>query len=217
MKDIQVVPYEPKYRDVVRDCVYATGFGGENVEPFFEDRELFADLITLYYTDHEPESGFIPLVDGEPGGYLLGCLNTRKSEIAMKKTVVPHIIKKFTSGKYKLGRATGKYILSHINHAIRGNNIFLPVEYYPAHLHIDLFKEYRRLGAGSLLINTYINFLREHEVRGVHLVTSSFHTEAQPFYEKLGFHRYSLRRLSDSYRFKMSQRQYYDICYVKSL
>ncbi|HSH96259.1 MAG TPA: GNAT family acetyltransferase, partial [Roseimicrobium sp.] len=40
--------------------------------PVFEDRELFADYLTAYYTDWEPESSFVLLVNGEIRGYLLG-------------------------------------------------------------------------------------------------------------------------------------------------
>src|SRR6478672_1204441 len=36
------------------------------------DRELFADYLTAYYTDWEPESAFVLLIDGEIRGYLLG-------------------------------------------------------------------------------------------------------------------------------------------------
>ena len=42
------------------------------IDPVFEDRELFADYLTAYYTDWEPESSFVLLVNGEIRGYLLG-------------------------------------------------------------------------------------------------------------------------------------------------
>ncbi|MFH1537505.1 MAG: GNAT family N-acetyltransferase [bacterium] len=217
MARIRIVPYEPKYREMVRDCVYATGFGGENVEPFFEDRELFADLVTLYYTDHEPESGFIPLVDGEPAGYLLGGANTRKYEEALKQTIMPLILRNIAGGKYRLGRSARAYARSFIWHKIRGEHISTPVDLYPAHLHIDLFEEFRRSGVGSLLINTYIDYLKRLRIIGVHLVTSSYHAAAMPFYNMLGFSRYSTKRVIDSYHRRMSQKQYYEICYVKSI
>ena len=35
------------------------------IDPVYEDRELFADFLTTYYTDHEPESSFVLEVDGE--------------------------------------------------------------------------------------------------------------------------------------------------------
>ena len=41
-----------------------TGFLGDPIDPVYEDRELFADFLTSYYTDHEPESCFLLDVDG---------------------------------------------------------------------------------------------------------------------------------------------------------
>src|SRR5437660_8765481 len=59
-------------REAVRKLCCNTGFLGEPIDPVYEDRELFADFLTTYYTDHEPESCFLLEVDGEISGYLLG-------------------------------------------------------------------------------------------------------------------------------------------------
>src|ERR1700738_2033643 len=60
-------------RAAVRKLCCETGFLGAPIDPVYEDRELFADFLTTYYTDHEPESSFVLEVDGEICGYLLGC------------------------------------------------------------------------------------------------------------------------------------------------
>ena len=64
--------YQASDRDAVRRLCCRTGFLGTPVDPVYEDRELFADFLTTYYTDHEPESSFVLEVDGELKGYLLG-------------------------------------------------------------------------------------------------------------------------------------------------
>jgi hypothetical protein len=56
----------------VRELCCETGYLGNPIDPVFEDRELFADYLTAYYTDWEPESAFVLTVDGEIRGYLLG-------------------------------------------------------------------------------------------------------------------------------------------------
>src|ERR1700744_5226511 len=56
----------------VRDLCCETGFLGNPIDPVFEDRELFSDYLTAYYTDWEPESSFVLLINGEIRGYLLG-------------------------------------------------------------------------------------------------------------------------------------------------
>ena len=48
-----------------------SGFLGNPMDHVYEDRELFADFLTTYYIDHEPESCFLFEVDGEICRYLL--------------------------------------------------------------------------------------------------------------------------------------------------
>src|SRR6059036_2261253 len=64
--------YRRSDREAVRKLCCATGFLGAPIDPVFQDRELFADFLTTYYTDQEPESSFVLEVDGEIRGYLLG-------------------------------------------------------------------------------------------------------------------------------------------------
>jgi hypothetical protein len=64
--------YRPSDREAVRKLCCDTGFLGDPIDPVYEDRELFADFLTSYYTDHEQESCFLLEVDGEISGYLLG-------------------------------------------------------------------------------------------------------------------------------------------------
>ena len=64
--------YRASDREAVRRLCCQTGFLGEPIDPVYEDRELFADFLTTYYTDHEPQSSFVIEKDGELHGYLLG-------------------------------------------------------------------------------------------------------------------------------------------------
>lgn len=216
-QEVRIVPYEPEYRDVVRDCVYETGDGGESAVSMFRDRELFADFLTLYYTDHEPQSGFIPLVDGEPAGYLLGCTDTERSVEVIKSEIVPVLLKKLVTGGYRLCRGSRIFFGAVLLQQITGGGISPPHSSYPAHLHIDLYKRYRRLGIGRMLIERYLDYLRAEGVPGVHLGTSSYHVQGVPFYEKLGFYRYGVRRLRDPFGRYDRPFQYFDVCYVKGL
>src|SRR5438045_6839637 len=64
--------YRSTDRAAIRRLCCQTGFLGEPIDPVFEDHELFADFLTTYYTDKEPESSFVLEVEGEIRGYLLG-------------------------------------------------------------------------------------------------------------------------------------------------
>src|SRR5262249_61326802 len=64
--------YRRSDREAVRKLCCDTGFLGDPIDPVYEDRELFADFLTTFYTDHEPESCFLLEFEGEIRGYLLG-------------------------------------------------------------------------------------------------------------------------------------------------
>src|SRR5437588_12538382 len=72
MMTVRIRPYRPEDREAVRRICADTGFLGRPIDPVFEDRELFADYLTSYYTDCEPESAFVLTVNGKVHGYLLG-------------------------------------------------------------------------------------------------------------------------------------------------
>src|SRR6516225_6533905 len=67
--------------ETVRKLCCDTGFLGVPIDPVYEDRELFADFLTTYYTDHEPESCFLLEVDGEISGYLLGSRKPLRNQL----------------------------------------------------------------------------------------------------------------------------------------
>lgn len=217
MTDVAVVPYDACYRAAVRECVFVTGYGGDDVTPFFTDRELFADFLTLYYTDYEPGHAYIGLVDGAPAGYLLGCADTRAYERVMKEKVYPRILKNLVSGRYRIDRVTGRYIVRGLASQVRGEGMTPPLEQFPAHLHIDLLAPYRRLGLGSRLIHAWLSDLRAMGSPGIHLGTSTAHTLSHAFYKKLGFQRYAVRRFRTSIFKDRDPRDLYGVWYVMSL
>ncbi|PAW76092.1 MAG: hypothetical protein B9S32_16440 [Verrucomicrobia bacterium Tous-C9LFEB] len=70
--------YEPRDRAAVRRICCQTGYLGTPIDPVFEDYELFADYLTSYYTDVEPEHTVVLEIDGEIKGYVMGCLHPGK-------------------------------------------------------------------------------------------------------------------------------------------
>src|SRR5438874_2917124 len=73
--------YRDSDRAAVRRLCCQTGFLGHPIDPVYEDRELFADFLTTYYTDHEPESCFLLELDGGIRGYLLGSRNRFRNHL----------------------------------------------------------------------------------------------------------------------------------------
>ncbi len=67
-------------REAVRRICADTGFLSKPIDPVFEDRDLFADYLTKYYTDLEPESTLVCELHHEVKGYLMGCRRTRYND-----------------------------------------------------------------------------------------------------------------------------------------
>ena len=67
-KAFTIRSYRTTDRGAVRRLCCQTGFLGEPIDPVYEDHELFADFLTSYYTDKEPESSFVLETDGEIRG-----------------------------------------------------------------------------------------------------------------------------------------------------
>ena len=78
---VVVRKFERRDRDDVRFLCCQTGFLGRPIDPVFQDRELFADYLTSYYTDIEPESCFVLEQNGRVVGYLLGSRRPYRQQI----------------------------------------------------------------------------------------------------------------------------------------
>ena len=73
--------YESRDREAVRHLCCETGFLGKAIDPVFQDREIFADYLTRYYTDIEPESSFVLEQEGAVKGYLLGSYRPARQQL----------------------------------------------------------------------------------------------------------------------------------------
>jgi hypothetical protein len=70
--------YRPSDRDAVRRICFDTGLMGDPIAAQYQDLESFADMLTAYYTDAEPEGALVAEADGAVVGYMLSCLDSRK-------------------------------------------------------------------------------------------------------------------------------------------
>ena len=203
--------YSSRDRDAVRRICWLTGYGGNSVAPFFDDPALFADLWFSYYPDREPHPLFIAEADGKVVVFLLGCLDTVHYTRVFTRRIVPSILVRAITGRYRIRRNTLRYFHALLGQMFRHEFKTPPLKRYPAHLHINIAEGYRRGGLGQGLMESYFAYLRGYGIRGLHLGTSSLHTSALPFYEKLGFKVYAA---VDS---MFLGQPVTNICYVKEL
>ena len=183
--------YEPKDRDKVRWICCETGFMGDPVEIYFQGRELFADMWTKYWTDYEPESAFVAEVNHQVVGYVMGALDTDRQEQIFEKEILPKIVRNFFFKGVCLHFQNWRY-LRRVARSKRRGEFNEPMRQvkpeYPAHLHTNIAPpEFRGKGIGKALMKTYLDYLRQHKSKGVHLVTTSRNKMALGLYSNLGF------------------------------
>lgn len=181
-------PYEPADRAAVRHICNETGHLGDPIDPYFSDREVFADLHSLYYTDVETDSSFVIEEDGQVIGYLLGCLDSRRYRAWTKSHLEPRILRRALTRGVLIRPGTARLVWRFAGDWLREKPHFGDAgEDYPAHLHINLLPAGRRRGFGRLLMENYFELLQMNDLPGVFLETTAENTNAVAFFGSRGF------------------------------
>ncbi len=181
---VLIRPYQTSDRARVRELCCQTGFLGQDIAPVFEDRELFADYLTRYYTDIEPESSFVLEQEGVIKGYLLGShLPLRQQWFNFANN-----IKLFCRGMIhypSYNKATRNFI----GWILR--NSWREVPAAPrksAHFHFNILPEAQGLAHSTALMNAYLDYLRSKGVESVYGQVVTFETRrGARVFERYGF------------------------------
>ncbi len=160
---IRVRSYESRDREAIRRLCCETGFLGNPIDPVFQDRDLFADYLTSYYTDWEPESSFVVEQDGVVKGYLLG---SRRPFLQQIHSLWHNLALLFKGiRRYRTyNRATRDFI----GWILR--NSWREVPAAPrrtAHFHFNLLPEVQSMAGTRQLLVAYFDYLRSHGERAV--------------------------------------------------
>lgn len=181
---ITIRKYRPSDRAQVRTLCCETGFLSKPIDPVFEDRELFADYLTSYYTDIEPESSFVVEQEGRVKGYLLG---SKRPALHQLFSLWNNFVLFFRAMRRyrKYNRATKNFI----GWILR--NSWREVPAAPrrsAHFHFNLLPEVQGVSGTRQLLEAYFSYLREGGVQLVfgQIVTFEDRRGARLF-ERYGF------------------------------
>jgi len=182
--------YQPSDRARVRELCCETGFLGNPIDPVFEDRELFADYLTAYYTDWEPQSSFVLVVEGEIRGYLLGSrMPFRQQLYNIYQNTSLFLRGLLRYPRYNAAsKAFVRWILS---------TAWREVPASPrrcAHFHINLLADARNVATTRALMDSYLAYLHEAGEKRVYGQMVTF--ESRRGYKM--FERYGFRVLSKS-------------------
>ena len=179
-------PYRAADRDTVRAICADTGFLGKPIDPAFEDRELFADYLTSYYTDVEPESTFVCEFDGEVKGYVMGSRFPKK-KTAYETHLLPRLalrgIWRYFTRPYNA--ASRKYVRWIITQA-REEQPFTPPDI--PHFHINIRPEARSVAATRAMVDMFLQYLCDAGDKQVYGQVVTYDTRrGTRLFERYGF------------------------------
>ena len=159
-REVLFRPYRPSDLQAVRRICADTGFLGQPIDPVFEDRELFADYLTTYYTRFEPDAILVCEVRGAVQGYLMGCrrpLWKQAYQVCANVAVATRALYRCYERPYShRSRAFLRWVML---------NSWREVPVAPRktpHFHMNLLPDARSVKNTRALIRTFLDFLRAH-------------------------------------------------------
>ena len=176
--------YRPTDRGAVRRLCCQTGFLGEPIDPVYEDRQLFADFLTAYYTDWEPESSFVLETDGEIRGYLLGSRKPLRNQLYSFWQNVSLFLKAL-SRYFHYNERSRRFIRWTL---VYGWREVPAVPRRTPHFHINLLPEARRMSTTRAIMSAYLSYLYRCGEKRVYGQIVTFESRrGEKMFERYGF------------------------------
>ena len=178
--------YRPGDRAAIRHICAETGFLGQPIDPVFEDRELFADYLTSYYTDIEPESTFVLLLDDEVKGYILGCRFPRRKARYQARLVPLLALRGAWRYFARPYRAASRRYVRWILTQARRELPFTPPDM--PHLHFNVLPEARSVPVFREFLDTFLDYLAANGEKQIYgQIVSSGSRRGERFFARYGF------------------------------
>ena len=181
-----VRPYQSGDREAVRCLCCDTGFLGDPIDPVFSDRELFADYLTRYYTDIEPESSWVGVKEGKVVAYVLCCARWRRHawwSVGNSLRLAVCGIAKLLAGRYN---AASRHFIAWV--LWRGWRESPAAPPQSAHMHFNALPEHRRIRMVADLVIAMLETLRQRGVKRVYGQIATYDTRrSDRLYEYLGW------------------------------
>jgi hypothetical protein len=151
---IRLRQYRESDREEVRRICCDTGFLGGPIESIYQDRELFADLFTGVYLEHEPDWSLVAESQGRVAGYLLGSVSPHFSRALMLSgfQTACKMLHRLLTGKYSHHPRSEQFVRWVLTKGLMEQPKH-PEE--AAHLHINLE---RQLRWGSVALGLLVTF-----------------------------------------------------------
>jgi hypothetical protein len=183
-KAFTIRSYRPSDRAAVRRLCCQTGFLGEPIDPVYEDNQLFADFLTTYYTDKEPESSFVLEAGGEIRGYLLGSRKPIRNQFySFRQNFRLFLRALWRYPRYN--QRSRRFIRWMISHGWR--EVPAAPRRTP-HFHINLQPDARKMSTTRSLISAYLSYLYRCGEKHVYGQIVTFESRrGEKMFERYGF------------------------------
>jgi hypothetical protein len=176
--------YRASDREAVRKLCCQTGFLGEPIDPVYEDRQLFADFLTTYYTDWEPESSFVVEMEGEICGYLLGSRKPLLNQLYSFWQNVSLFLKAL-SRYFRYHQRSRRFVRWTLVHGWR--EVPAAPRRTP-HFHVNLLPDARKMSTTRALMSAYLSYLyRSGEKRVYGQIVTFESRRGEKMFERYGF------------------------------
>jgi hypothetical protein len=183
-KALVIRSYRASDRAAVRQLCCQTGFLGEPIDPVYEDHELFADFLTTYYTDKEPESSFVLEINGEIRGYLLGSRKPLRNQFYSFRQNLRLLVRALAR-YFGYNDRSRKFIRWMISHGWR--EVPAAPRRTP-HFHINLQADARKMSTTRALMSAYLSYLYRCGEKRVYGQIVTFESRrGEKMFERYGF------------------------------
>lgn len=168
---LEIKSFETKYIEDVRQVCVNTGPEQAKTDP--AEREKLLAVYCDYYCEQEPANTFVLVDENDTAqGYILCAENAKE----YRKGFAPYMQKLRKHGICSCVIPWGEQVIY---------SFFS--KKYPAHLHIDINREFTGGGNGTRMMQTLLEHLKSKGVKGVMLIVGSHNTAAVRFYKRNGF------------------------------
>lgn len=185
--------YEPRDRAAVRRICADTGLLGDPIDPVFEDRELWCDLMIAPYLAIQPQHCWVAESGGQVVGYLTGAASRWFGQVSIpwQAYTTLRMIANRVRGRYR--ERSRRFVDWLVLRSLR-EKVGSPRRFY-AHFHFNLDAGHRGLGCGPQLLQRFEDQLRQKGIR--ELYAESLFREGDPdpaLWARLGFREHGRAR-----------------------
>jgi GNAT superfamily N-acetyltransferase len=183
--------YRAEDRQRVREICVETAWIGEPADGRIPSAFFWAELMTGYFTDVEPEHALVAVrsdASVRPVGYLLGTADAGRLEARRLRTL-PRLLAHAIGGLL-LVKPSARKVLTSMTRALARGELFAPrrvSERFPCTFELAIAREARDHGLGALLLDRFLTEMRALRRPGVHVQATNINLPVLKIIQRAGF------------------------------